>query len=146
MTLLILWHGRATQFFFFRPNHASSLFNFLGWMDRGLIGKFFWGGRVIFPDFFPGVKCFFPVENFHFGRPKTNVRRFEKWQAKTKQKTKQNKKQKKKTKNKTKKKSSPHLGTFPFLHFQFFTFPFTIFLLFFSIFPLFHFSLLLFSQ
>ena len=30
------------------------------------------GGKVIFPDFFPEVKCFFPVENSHFGRPKTN--------------------------------------------------------------------------
>ena len=34
---------------------------------------FFWGGRVIFLDFFPGVKCFFLVENFHFGRPKQNL-------------------------------------------------------------------------
>ena len=40
--------------------------------NKGVTGKIFWGGKVIFPDFFPGVKCFFPVENFHFGRPKTN--------------------------------------------------------------------------
>ena len=39
---------------------------------RGITGIFFWGGNVIFPDFFPGMKCFFPVENSHFGRPKTN--------------------------------------------------------------------------
>ena len=31
----------------------------------------------MFPDFFPGVKCFFPVENFHFGRPKANFSGFE---------------------------------------------------------------------
>ena len=60
---------------------------------RGVTGKFFWGGKVIFPDFFPGVKCFFPVENFHFGRPKTNFSHFQKWKAKQKQqnKTKQKK-------------------------------------------------------
>ena len=43
---------------------------------------FFWGGKVIFPDFFPGVNSFLPVENFHFGTPKSNFRRFEKWKAK----------------------------------------------------------------
>ena len=62
---------------------------------RGVTGKCFWGGNVIFSDFFPGVKCFFPVENFHFGRPKPNFSGFD---------------------------------------FQVSTFPFTIFLLFFSIF------------
>ena len=81
---------------------------------RGVTGTVFWGGKVIIPNFFPGVKCFFPVENFHFGRPKTN--------KKTKQKQKQ-------------KRSSPHFGTSASFHFQFSTFPFTIFLLFFSIFP-----------
>ena len=60
---------------------------------RGITGKIFWGGKVIFPDFFPCVKCFSPVENFHFDRPKTNFSRFEKWQEK--------------------KKSSPRFGTFP---------------------------------
>ena len=45
---------------------------------------FFWGGKVIFPDFFPSVKCFFPVENCHFGRPKTNFSDFEKWKEKKK--------------------------------------------------------------
>ena len=48
----------------------------------------FWGGKVIFPGFFPGVKCFFPVENSHFGKPKTNFRRFQKWKAKKKKKKK----------------------------------------------------------
>ena len=38
------------------------------------------------------MKCFFPVENSHFGRPKTNFRRFQKWKAKKK-----------------KEKKSPHL-------------------------------------
>ena len=54
--------------------------------SRGITGKIFWGGKVIFPYFFPGVKCFFPVENFDFGRPKTNFHRFEKWKAKKKKK------------------------------------------------------------
>ena len=44
----------------------------------GVPGIFFLRGKVIFPDFFPGVKCFFPVENFHFVRPKTNFSGFEK--------------------------------------------------------------------
>ena len=61
--------------------------------DRGITGTFFWGGKVIFSDFFPGVKCFFPEENFHFGTPKTNFSGFEKWQEK--------------------KKSCPHFVTFP---------------------------------
>ena len=47
---------------------------------RDVTGQFFWGGKVIFPDFFPSVKCFFLVENFHFGRPKTNFSSFEKWE------------------------------------------------------------------
>ena len=64
-----------------------------GHIIRGVTGIFFWGGKVIFPDFFPGVKCFFPVENSHFGRLKTNFRRFQKWKAKKKKK----------------KKKSPHL-------------------------------------
>ena len=73
---------------------------------RGVTGIFFWGGKVIFPDFFPGVKCFFPVENSHFGRPKTNFRRFQKWKAKKKKK----------------KRSSPLFLTFSCFHFQFSTF------------------------
>ena len=57
-------------------------------LSRGVTGIFFWGGKVIFPDFFPGVKCFFPVENSHFVRPKTNFCRFQKWKAKKKKKKK----------------------------------------------------------
>ena len=76
--------------------------------------KFFWGGQSHFSWFFPGVKCFFPVENFHFGRPKTNCSGFEKWEE-------QGKKRKKK-------RSSPHFVIFPPSIFNF-----TIFLLFFSI-------------
>ena len=48
---------------------------------RGVTVKFFRGGEVIFPDFFP-VWIAFPVENFHFGRPKTNLSGFKKWKAK----------------------------------------------------------------
>ena len=79
---------------------------------RGVTGKFFWGGKVIFPDFFffAGVKCFSPVQNFHFGRPKTNFSRFEKWKAKKKKKKKKkthnqpNKQTQNKTENKQTKK------------------------------------------
>ena len=45
---------------------------------RGVTGIFFGGGKLIFPDFFPSVKCFFLVENSHFGTPKTNCSGFEK--------------------------------------------------------------------
>ena len=34
--------------------------------SRGVRGIFFRGGKVIFPDFFPSMKCFFQVENFPF--------------------------------------------------------------------------------
>ena len=44
---------------------------------RGVTSIFFWGGKVSFPDFFSDVKWFFPVENSHFGRPKTNFRCFQ---------------------------------------------------------------------
>ena len=90
---------------------------------RGVTGIFFWGGKVIFPDYFPSVKCFFPVENSHFGRPKPNIHHFQKWE---------------------KKKVLTSFYNFSFFHFQFSTFPFTIFLLFFSIFS--PFPLPLFSQ
>ena len=87
--------------------------NFNWWLmhplTRGVTGIFFWGGNVIFPDFLPGVKCFFPVENSHFGRPKTNFRRFQKWKAKKKKK---------------KKKSSHFFYNFSYFHFQYSTFPF----------------------
>ena len=72
---------------------------------RGITGKFFWGGKVIFPDFFPGVKCFFPIENFHFGGPKTNFPGF--W----------------KVRSKKKKKVLSSFCNFSTFHFQFYTFP-----------------------
>ena len=40
---------------------------FKGW-HQGRNRHIFLRGKVIFPDFFPCVKCFFPVENSHFGR------------------------------------------------------------------------------
>ena len=59
--------------------------------DRGVTGKFFWGGKVIFPDFFPGVKCFFPGRKFPFWYTQNKFDSF--WKVKSK-----------KTKNKNKKK------------------------------------------
>ena len=91
---------------------------------QGRNSHIFLRGKVIFP----GVKCSFPVENSHFGRPKTNFRRFLKWKAKKKKK-------------KKKKRPSPLFYNFSYFHFQFSTFPFTIFLIFFSIFTLFPFLL-----
>ena len=64
---------------------------------RGVTGTSLWGGKVIFPDFIP--KCFFPVENSHFGSPKTNFCRFQKWKAK--------------------KKKAPLSYNFSYFHFQF---------------------------
>ena len=51
---------------------------------RGIRGIFFSGGKgkVIFP----GVKCFFQVENSHFGRPKTNFSVFKSEKQKKKKK------------------------------------------------------------
>ena len=91
-------------------------------INKGVTGIFFWGGKVIFPWFFPGVKYFFPVENSHFGTPKTNFRHFQKWKAK---------------KEKRGKRSSTPFVTFPpsLLQFSFFCSQFS---------P--HFSLPLFSQ
>ena len=126
---------------------------------RGVTGKFF-------QIFFPGEKCFFPVENFHFGRPKTNftgVLKSEK-QKKRKEKKKKKpttKKQKQKTKNKTKTKTktkkktqikkrySPHFVTFPpsIFYFPPSTFPFFLqfcFFFFSQFSPFFIFSLPLF--
>ena len=88
-------------------------------------------GKAIFPDFFPSVKCFFLVENSHFGRPKTNFSRFE------------SEKQKNKNKKTKQKKVLSSFYTFSSFHFQFSTFPFSIFLLFFSIFPFFRASFFL---
>ena len=87
---------------------------------RGVRGIFFQRGQRHFSWFFPAVKCFFPVENSHFDRPKTNFSGFEKWKAKKKKK---------------KKGSSTHFVTSPF--FKISTSPFSIFLLFCSIFPFF---------
>ena len=72
--------------------------------SRGVTGKIFLRGKVIFPNFFPGVKCFFPVENFHFGTQKSLS--FEKWKAK-RQQTKNKKQNKKKNLNKNKRKKKP---------------------------------------
>ena len=35
-------------------------------VGRGVTGKFFWVGKVTFPDFFSGMKCFFPGRKFPF--------------------------------------------------------------------------------
>ena len=83
--------------------------------------------------FFPSVKCFFPVENSHFGTSKRNFWRFQKWKAK------------KKKKKKKKKRFSPLFITFPTLisnfqsslsQFSFFSSQFSPLFLFFSL-PLF---------
>ena len=93
--------------------------------NRGIAGKFFWGGKDSFSDIFPGVKYFFPVQNVHFGRPKTtNFSGFEKWEAK----------KKKERKREGEKKGFSSFCNFSTFHFQFYTFPFTIYRLFFSIF------------
>ena len=94
-------------------------------INRGATGKLFWGVKVIFSDFFPGMKCFFLVENFHFGRPKQILVILES--------------EKQKEKKKKEKKVFSSLWNFLLLPFSISSFPFTIFLLFFSIFPLFHF-------
>ena len=68
--------------------------------DGGITERIFRGGQShFFRIFFPGVKCFFPIGNFHFGRHKTNFGHFEKW----------------KKKKEKKKRSSPHLLTFPLI-------------------------------
>ena len=66
--------------------------------NQGSKRNIFRGGKVIFPGFFPSMKCFFLVENSHFGRPKTNFSSFEKW---------------KEEEEEEKKRSSPHFLTFP---------------------------------
>ena len=77
-------------------------------------------GQTHFSWFFSLSEMLFPVENFHFGRPKTNFSGLKK-------------------KKKKKKKSSPHFVNFYTFHFQFSTFPFTIFLLLFFFFFFFNF-------
>ena len=79
---------------------------------RGITGKFFWGAKSLFLIFFPAWNAFSPVENF--GRPKTNFS--------------------KKKKKKKKVRSLFLFCHFSTFHFQFSIFPFTISLLFFSIF------------
>ena len=91
--------------------------------NQGRNRHIFWRGKVISPDFFPGVKCVFPVENSHFGRPNqisvvSNV------------------KCKEKKKKKKGKRSSPRFITFPtsisnfpppFYNFSFFPFSLPLF-------------------
>ena len=67
-------------------SNLSPFLHFIGHAGRGVTGIFFWGGKVIFPDFFPGVKWFFPVKISHFGRSKTNFCRFQMWKKKKKKK------------------------------------------------------------
>ena len=88
--------------------------------NQGRNRYIFLRGIVIFPDFFPGVKCFFPAENSHFGRPKTNFRHFQKWQAKKKKKK--------------KKRVLTSFYNFSYFHFKFFHLPFYNFPSLFSIF------------
>ena len=78
---------------------------------------------------------FFPVENSHFGRPKTNFRPFQSEKQKQKKQTNKqktnknkNKKQTKKNKKKKKKKGLHHflqlfLLPFPIFHLPFYNFP-----------------------
>ena len=50
-----------------------------------MTGNFFeGGGGKSFFLIFSQREMFFPVENFQFGRPKTNFSGFEKWKAKKK--------------------------------------------------------------
>ena len=66
---------------------------------------FFEGAKLFFLIFFSVVKCFFfPVESFHFVRPKTNFSGFEKWK-------------------KRKKKVLSSFCNFSTSYFHFFTFP-----------------------
>ena len=94
-------------------------------------------GQINFPDFFPGVKCFFPVENFHFSTPKT-FQWF--WTVKSckrkNKKTKQNKKQQQQQQQQQNKVLSSFSNFFllplSIFHLPFFDFP--SFLLHFSFF------------
>ena len=78
---------------------------------NGVRAKFFRGGKVTLLIFPVSAKCFSLVENFHFGRPKTNFNCSKKWKAKKKKK----------------KLSSTHFHTFshPFFifHLPFYNFP-----------------------
>ena len=70
-------------------------------------------GQSHFSWSFPGMKCFFPVENSHFGRPETNFSGFEKWKA-----------------QKQKQKRKKVLSSFWFCNFSLFLLPFSIFITF----------------
>ena len=71
-----------TAFFFLISNDTLYSRGYFQGRNRHILLR----GQSDFSWFFPGVKCFFPVENSHFGRPKTNFRRFQKWKAKKKKK------------------------------------------------------------
>ena len=92
------------------------------YLSRGVRGIFFRGGQSHFSCFFPGVKCFFPVENSHLVDPKQISVVFKS--------------------EKKEKRSSPHFLTFRpsifNLHLPFFDFP--SFLLYFPFFPCLSFS------
>ena len=71
--------------------HISAIHNwhnFPVYSTRGVTGKFFLRGQSVFLIFFLAWNAFFPVENFHFGTPKTNFTCFQKWKAKKKKKKK----------------------------------------------------------
>ena len=101
--------------------------------DRVITGKFFWGGKVIFPDiFFSWREMLFAGRKFPFWLTKNKFQ----WllKLKSKQTNKQTNKQIKQNKNKTKQKKpknktkeGPHfvtfLLTFSIFHLPFFNFP-----------------------
>ena len=98
--------------------------------EQGCNRYIFLRGQSHFSWFFSRHEMLFPGRNSHFGRPKTNFCRFQKWKAKKK-----------------KKKVLTSFYTFSYVPFLFSTFPFTIFLLFFSIYtPFSLFPCLLFSR
>ena len=54
-----------------------AILNTYSWWNQGRRRNIFQRGKVIFRDFFLGLKCFFPVQNSHLGRPTTNFSGFE---------------------------------------------------------------------
>ena len=82
--------------------------------------KFFLRGQSHFSRYFPGREILFPGRIFWFLVDPKNFSSFEKWKAKKKKKV---------------PFSFCHFATFSSFNFQFSTFPFTIFLVFFSISP-----------
>ena len=98
----------------------DSTFNMLWWIStktQGWNRKIFLRGQSHFSWCFPGVKCLFPVENVLFGKPKTNLRGFERWEAKKKKKKKKKKRKKKEKKNVL--SSFCNFCNFSIFHFQF---------------------------